>query len=128
MPGVIVVDETYRNIPCSRRAADINMNRNRRAIARNKADRISADFYALAKTIVSNDVKQFKNQHPEYAVDAGSEIQLSLSLLGNKPLWKERYQKFIEEMVYDNTPAIAYEKAIDVLERISARVIDTLSQ
>lgn len=94
----------------------------------NKADRISADFYVLANAIVTNDARQFKNQHPEYSVDPSSEIQLSLSLLRHKPLWKERYQKFIEEMVYDNAPAIEYEKAIDVLERISTSVIDTLSQ
>ncbi|HAT7074061.1 TPA: nucleotidyl transferase AbiEii/AbiGii toxin family protein [Legionella pneumophila] len=94
----------------------------------NKADRISADFYVLAKAIITNDARQFKNQHPEYAVDPSSEIQLSLSLLRHKPLWKERYQKFIEEMVYDNAPAIEYEKAINVLERISTGVIDTLSQ
>jgi len=94
----------------------------------NKADRINADFYALAQTIVTNDARQFKNQHPEYAVDPASEIQLSLSLLRDRPLWKERYQKFIEEMVYDNTLAIEYEKAMNVLERISAGVIDTLSQ
>ena len=94
----------------------------------NKADRISANFYVLAKAIITNDARQFKNQHPEYAVDSSSEIQLSLSLLRHKPLWKERYQKFIEEMVYDNAPAIEYEKAIDVLERISTGVIDTLSQ
>ena len=91
----------------------------------NKAHRISADFFALAKAIVTNDARQFKNQHPEYSVDPRVEIELSLSLLRNKLLWKERYQKFIEEMVYDNTPAIEYEKAVDVLEHISAGVGDT---
>ena len=93
----------------------------------NKANRITADFFAIANAIVTNDAKQFRNQHPEYSVDTSAEIQLSLSLLRHKPLWKERYQKFIEEMVYDNAPAIEYEQAINVLEHISAGVIDSLS-
>lgn len=92
----------------------------------NKANRITADFFAIANAIVTNDAKQFKNQHPEYSIDPGAEIKLSLSLLKNKSLWKERYQKFIEEMVYDNTPALEYERAIDVLENISARVIESI--
>ncbi len=82
----------------------------------------------MAKAIVSNDARQFKNQHPEYSVDPRGEIRLSLALLKDKPLWRQRYQKFIEEMVYDNTPTIDYETAINVLEDISAGVINSLSQ
>lgn len=93
-----------------------------------QANRINADFFTLAKAIVSNDARQFKNQHPEYSVDPRGEIQLSLTLLKDNPLWKQRYQKFIEEMVYDNTPALEYETAINVLEDISAGVINSLSQ
>ena len=93
----------------------------------NKANRITADFFSIANAIVSNDAKQFKNQHPEYSIDPSAEIKLSLSLLKQKPLWEERYQNFIEEMVYDNASAIEYEQAINVLENISAGVIDSLS-
>lgn len=92
------------------------------------ADRINANFFTLAKAIVTNDAKQFKNQHPEYSTDPGAEIRESLSLLKNKPLWKERYQEFIETMVYDNTTALEYENAINILENISARAIDSLHQ
>ena len=93
----------------------------------NKANRITADFFSIANAIVSNDAKQFKNQHPEYSIDPSAEIKLSLSLLKQKPLWEERYQNFIEDMVYDNASAIEYEQAINVLENISAGVIDSLS-
>jgi hypothetical protein len=89
-----------------------------------QANKINVDFFALAKIIVGNDAKQFKNQHPEYSADPGSEIQLSLTLLKNKPLWKERYQNFIEEMVYDSTPALEYESAINVIEQISVTAMD----
>jgi hypothetical protein len=90
-----------------------------------QANKINVVFFTLAKIIVGNDAKQFKNQHPEYSADPGSEIQLSLTLLKNKPLWKERYQNFIEEMVYDSTPALEYENAINVIEQISVTVMDS---
>ena len=92
------------------------------------ANRINANFFTLAKAIVTNDAKQFKNQHPEYSINPCAEIRQSLALLRNKPLWKERYQEFIETMVYDNTTALEYKNAINILENISARVIDSLHQ
>ncbi len=90
------------------------------------ADRMSAGFFTLAKAIINNDAKQFKNQHREYSTDPGSEIRQSLVLLKSKPLWKERYQDFIETMVYANTNALKYDKAMDILEQISSEIIDRL--
>lgn len=90
------------------------------------AKRIQANFFTLAKEIIINDAKQFKNQHPEYFADPGVEIRQSLALLRNKLLWKERYQEFIETMVYDNTYVLEYNQAIENLENISAEVIEAL--
>ncbi len=92
----------------------------------NQADKINSNFIELAKTIVISDGKQFKNQHPEYAIDPNSEIKQSLSVLKDNPIWKERYEEFIETMVYDSMNALTYEKAISTIERISANVIATL--
>ncbi len=92
----------------------------------NHADKISSNFTELAETIVISDGMQFKNQHTEYAVDPSSEIKQSLFLLKNKPIWKERYEVFIETMVYGSTTALPYDKAIDIIERISANVIAKL--
>ncbi|CAL7961233.1 conserved hypothetical protein [Gammaproteobacteria bacterium] len=92
-----------------------------------RADKISAAFFTLAKTIISNDTKQFKNQHPEYSTNPSNEVKQSLILLKNKPLWKERYQEFIETMVYDSTHIQEYENVINTLESISTRVIDSIS-
>lgn len=91
-----------------------------------EAGLINANFFTLANAIVSGDAKQFKNKHPEYSVNPGAEIRESLSLLKNKPIWKEHYQKFLSDMVYDSSTAIGYEKALTAIEDISARVIDTL--
>jgi len=49
-----------------------------------------------------------------------------LALLNYKPIWKERYQEFIDTMVYDNTFAIGYESAIETLEHLSEGVMDAL--
>lgn len=92
------------------------------------AKKINSDFFKLAKTIIKNDADQFRNQHPEYASDSISEIKESLSLLRNKPIWKERYQKFLEAMVYDRTIALEYAQAIEILENMSSEVITFISQ
>jgi predicted nucleotidyltransferase component of viral defense system len=92
----------------------------------NTANKINASFIEFAKIIVISDGKQFKNQHPEYAADPSTEIRQSLALLKDKPLWKERYEEFIEAMVYDSTNALLYDQAITVLDGISANVINNL--
>lgn len=92
----------------------------------NEANKINSTFIKFAKTIVISDGKQFKNQHPEYSADPSAEIKQSLALLKDKPLWKERYEEFIEAMVYDTTNALPYDQAIITLESISANVINNL--
>lgn len=92
----------------------------------NEANKINSSFIEFAKTIVISDGKQFKNQHPEYAADPSAEIRQSLALLKDQPLWKERYEEFIEVMVYDSTNALPYDQAFNVLESISAKVIKSL--
>jgi hypothetical protein len=92
----------------------------------NDAHKINSNFIELARTVIINDGEQFKNQHPEYAIDPCTEIKQSLELLKKKLLWKERYEEFIEGMVYGNTSVLPYDKAINILEDISANVIKSL--
>lgn len=91
-----------------------------------QADKIHDIFFTLAKGIVINDAKQFKNQHPEYSVNPSDEIKQSLALLRTKPEWGERYQEFIETMVYGNNTALDYSNALTVIEDISEKVISSL--
>src|SRR5579883_1033913 len=77
----------------------------------NQSNKVNSNFIDLAKTVIISDGKQFKNQHPEYAADPSTEIKQSLALLKDKPLWKERYEEFIEAMVYDTTRAFPYNQA-----------------
>jgi predicted nucleotidyltransferase component of viral defense system len=88
-----------------------------------QANKIHTDFFMLAKDIIGNDAKQFKNQHPEYSTNPVTEIKQSLELLKAKPVWQDRYQVFIENMVYEDTADFTYDKAIVALEQLSHRAI-----
>jgi len=93
-----------------------------------QADRINDIFFNLAKTIITYDPNQFKNQHLEYSLDPIAEIRHSLDLLKRKSLWKDRYHKFIETMVYENNLPDDYEGSILILEKISEKVIATFTE
>ncbi|HAT2138277.1 TPA: nucleotidyl transferase AbiEii/AbiGii toxin family protein [Legionella pneumophila] len=93
-----------------------------------QADKIHRIFFTLAKEIVINDAQQFKNQHPEYSINPSDEIKQSLALLRSKPEWSERYQEFVETMVFDNRTVLEYDKAIIIIEQISNKIINILIQ
>lgn len=92
----------------------------------NLENKITLDFFALAKPIIHNDAIKFKNQHPEYYDNPHAEIKNSLSLLKNDPIWKMRYEEFIGTMVYDNTYTIGYEQALNTLEYMSEKIVESL--
>ncbi len=90
------------------------------------AEPVSNEFLMLAKDIVLNDAQQFKNQNPEYAANPKEEINRSLDILRTKPVWRERYQDFIENMVFNPDSAVDYDAAINVISDLSKRVISYL--
>lgn len=90
------------------------------------ANKLNLKFFDLAKQVVFNDANQFKNQYPEYLEDPSSEIQRSLEILKNSKIWRERYQNFVDSMVYDKSTMIEYDKALQILDGISKKVIDSL--
>lgn len=91
-----------------------------------QANRINDIFFELAKIIVFDDAKQFKNQHPEYHRDPIYEIHQSLDILKNKEIWKERYQRFTNSMVYDKTAIPNYNSAVQSLGDLSKNIISIL--
>jgi len=90
----------------------------------NNNNGINTDFYHLAKIIIENDIAQVKNQHPEYAENPHDEIKASLDLLKNKPLWKDRYHNFLENMVYEQINVPDYSTAIQNIEQMSLRIVE----
>jgi len=92
----------------------------------NRHNLIKDSFFSLALTVIVKDAQQFKNQHPEYAINPKSEIRGSLEVLKNKPIWESRYRQFIETMVYDRVSPPDYRSSIKILENISSKVIESL--
>jgi predicted nucleotidyltransferase component of viral defense system len=92
------------------------------------ADKINTSFFTLAKSIVDNDAKQFKNQHPEYLLSPNTEINQSIELLKTDPIWQIRYQEFLETMVYGPTAGHEYESAMATIEKLSKNVIAHLNK
>jgi predicted nucleotidyltransferase component of viral defense system len=117
---IIAIERAYHHDDKAliRHVYDLNAIRN--------AGRINTDFLNLAKIIINNDAKQFKNQHPEYAINPSDEVKRSIDLLKNNPIWEARYQEFIEEMVYDATGVLEYKKAIAEIEQMSLLIISNL--
>lgn len=89
-------------------------------------NKITTDFFSLAKETIERDVKQFKNQHREFSDDPVSEIKKSLMLLREKSIWKERYKEFIETMVYEDVSNLPYFEAIKVIENLSEKIVESL--
>lgn len=90
------------------------------------ANQLGEEFYSITKNIVMTDAQQFKNQYPEYFADPIKEINQSLLVLEKNPEWKQRYADFIETMVYDKTNTRTYEEAVQLLETVSYKVINTI--
>jgi predicted nucleotidyltransferase component of viral defense system len=91
-----------------------------------QAERIGEDFFNLANIIVNCDAKQFKNQHQEYFNNPSIEIQRSLEILSTNMIWKERYQRFIDSMVYEKISMIDYHTAIHHLANLSKKILSDL--
>ena len=51
-----------------------------------------------------------------------------MDLLKTKAMWQDRYQEFIEAMVYDHTDTLSYKTALDVLDDMSDKIIYLLSE
>lgn len=86
---------------------------------------LNMTFFNLAKRVIFNDARQFKNQYPEYLEDPCSEIQRSLEILRHNEIWRERYQNFIDAMVYDKCTMVEYDHALQALNSMSEQVLDT---
>ncbi len=94
----------------------------------NNQNLIADKFYDLAISVIYTDAKQFKHQHPEYAVDPCAEIKNSLQILKEDPLWLERYAHFLESMVFGTTETPTYQESIMAIENVSKNVFKQFNQ
>ena len=77
-----------------------------------------ADVATLARAIAAADAQEFANQYPAYAADIAGETRKALDALRTDPLHRERYIRFMADMVYGETPEfrVAMETIAAVVE------------
>jgi Nucleotidyl transferase AbiEii toxin, Type IV TA system len=63
-----------------------------------------AEVAALARDIAETDAQEFGSQYPAYAADIAGETRKALNALRSDPLHRERYGRFIADMVYGERP------------------------
>lgn len=60
----------------------------------------AAEVAGLARTIAEADAAEFGNQFPAYAANIPGETRKAVDALRTDPLHRERYARFLEDMVY----------------------------
>ncbi len=58
----------------------------------------------LARAIAETDAQEFASQYPAYAADIAGETRKALDALGANPLHRQRYVRFLADMVYGERP------------------------
>jgi len=58
----------------------------------------------LARAIAAADAQEFASQYPAYAADIAGETRTALEALRSNPLHRERYGRFMADMVYGERP------------------------
>jgi len=86
--------------------------------------KLSDNFFHLVQSIMHEDKKKYKSQHPEYYSHPVDEINYSIQSLHQKD-FKDYYENFLESMVYGES-APSYAHALGLIEKISMQVIDLL--
>jgi Nucleotidyl transferase AbiEii toxin, Type IV TA system len=59
-----------------------------------------ANVAGLARRIAETDAQEFASQYPAYAADIAGETKKALVALRSDPLHRERYSRFVADMVY----------------------------
>jgi len=64
--------------------------------------------------VIQIDIDQFSSRHEEFKKHPNQELKYGLNLLTTKPIYRDRYKKFIGPLVYHPSPA-TWEKAIQTV-------------
>jgi len=90
-----------------------------------KSEYFSYQFVALATQITMGDMQQFKNHNPAYYEDPAKEAARALEVLQKDITWKEYWNDFMEDMVFQqNKPR--YETALKELIKRSQPVLQSI--
>lgn len=76
---------------------------------------------ALARDIADNDAMQFAHQHPAYAADVPGETCKALDAFRSDLLHRQRYEAFLNEMVYGERPE--YDQALATVAALAEEAL-----
>lgn len=76
-----------------------------------------SEVAALAKTIMTQDAEEFGNQFPAYRDNPVAETKLAIAALENEPVYLQRYNSFLRDMVYGEV--VDYTDCIETLKIIA---------
>jgi len=73
---------------------------------------------ALARDIAITDAQEFGNQHPAYKADIAGETRRAVVALRGDALHRDRYARFLADMVYGDRPA--FDVAMETVAAVAA--------
>lgn len=74
---------------------------------------------ALARDIAITDAQEFGNQHPAYKADIAGETRRAVAALRGDALHRDRYVRFLADMVYGDRPA--FDTAMETVAAVAAK-------
>lgn len=78
-----------------------------------------AEVAALARAIAETDAQEFASQYPAYAADIAGETRKALNALRTDPLHRQRYVRFMADMVHGERPEFG-----EAMETVAALAAD----
>lgn len=86
---------------------------------------LSGEYTSLVDKVIEKDKSQFKHHNDDYIQNPIRESELALDLLYNDKQWKDHWDYFLEQMVYEeNKPS--FDKAYSQFQLLSREIFETL--
>jgi hypothetical protein len=76
---------------------------------------------ALARDIAAADAEEFAHQHPAYVENIADETRKALDAMRSNPLYRQRYEVFLQDMVYGERPE--YDQALATVVALAEKAL-----
>ncbi len=91
-----------------------------------KTKKISTDFEKLAPFVLSREMERIKGLNPYFFENPLAEIQKGFEHFAKSSVWKDAYQQFVINMVFQVDPP-EFQEALQTFEKLHDRAIDAIS-
>ncbi|EGP21469.1 hypothetical protein [Halomonas sp. TD01] len=75
----------------------------------------------LVKAVIQTDVAQFGKQHTQFVNSSADELHYGLACVETNPIHKDRYERFIDPLVYHDEPA-TWNEALQTVNELVQRL------